>query len=173
MLPKVITFNDLDGNEREQTFYFHMDKNEIYKMSREAGGSMSNRIRRVMETQNIQEIMDIIDDFITRSYGEKDDDGIHFRKIARDGHRLVDDFKQTPAYDKLFMELCSNPTEAAKFVEGIVPKDLKDKLDEYEKAGILDKNLEGVKDPNKLLEEINKYEEGKTVETVQTITPVN
>ena len=44
-----------------------------------------------------------------------------------------------------------------------MPKDLKDKLDEYEKAGILDKNLEGITDPTEILKKINEYEEEKKV----------
>lgn len=60
------------------------------------------------------------------SYGERSEegDGRAFIKYDSDGRRLSNKFKQTAAYDALFMELAMDADKFAKFVTAILPKDL-------------------------------------------------
>ena len=64
--------------------------------------------------------MEMFELMLHLSYGEKSTDGKHFWKRDKDGHDLADDFEQTPAYDKLFTELLSDPTYAGNFFNGIL-----------------------------------------------------
>ena len=47
-----------------------------------------------------------------------------FIKKDENGHKLADRFAQTEAYSELFMELSTDSTEAAAFINGIIPDDI-------------------------------------------------
>jgi hypothetical protein len=62
--------------------------------------------------------MQVIDELIEKSYGVKSLDGKRFEK----SEDITRAFKQTPAYDELFMELVTDADKAANFVNGILPE---------------------------------------------------
>ena len=55
------------------------------------------------------------------SYGVKSDDGRRFIK----NDQVREDFEQTQAYSDLYMLLALDDNEASKFVNAIVPEDMK------------------------------------------------
>ena len=117
-----ITYNDFDGNKRTEDFYFNLTQAEIVKMDLAAdGGSMEKMLNKIIRTEDIKKIADIVDDFIKKSYGEKSDDGKRFIKSPE----LSEAFAQTEAYSQLFIELLSEEgANLAKFVNGIIPQDV-------------------------------------------------
>ena len=130
MIKKPITYTDYDGNERTEDFYFNLSMAEFTKMELGEVGGFRNYIRRIIAAENVPELTKCFDDLILASYGEKSPDGKRFIKIDKDGHRLSDDFKQTEAYSKLFMELMTDSDKAAEFVNGIAPADVAKKAAE-------------------------------------------
>ena len=126
MFAKKIAYTDYDGNERNETFYFNLNKAELTEMELSSEGGLSKMIQKLIDEQDTSRIITIFKDIILRSYGEKSNDGKHFIKKAPDGHRLADDFAQTEAYSELFMELATNTDSASEFVNNIVPQMPKD-----------------------------------------------
>lgn len=126
MYAKKIAYTDYDGNERNETFYFNLNKAELTEMELSSEGGLSKMIQKLIDEQDTSRIITIFKDIILRSYGEKSNDGKHFIKKAPDGHRLADDFAQTEAYSELFMELATNTDSASEFVNNIVPQMPKD-----------------------------------------------
>lgn len=127
MLKKVFTFKDYNGLERTETHYFNLTKSELMKKEMSINGGLTEMIKRVSETLDAPVIMDIFEDLILSSYGKKSDDGRRFIKSKE----ISEEFKQTEAYDQLFMELITNSEAAAAFFKAIVPEDA---LEEAEKA---------------------------------------
>ena len=121
MLKKTIKYTDYDGNEREEDFYFNLSKAEITEMEMSKEGGMSEYIKKISATQNGPELIKLFKDIIIKSYGEKSLDGKRFIK----NKELTEAFTQTEAYSELFVELASNADEAVKFVNGIMPKNMK------------------------------------------------
>ena len=121
MLKKTIKYIDYDGNEREEDFYFNLSKAEITEMELSKEGGMSEYIKKISATQNGPELIKLFKDIIIKSYGEKSLDGKRFIK----NKELTEAFIQTEAYSELFIELASNADEAAKFINGIMPKNMK------------------------------------------------
>ena len=121
MLKKTIKYTDYDGNEREEDFYFNLSKAEITEMEMSKEGGMSEYIKKISATQNGPELIKLFKDIIIKSYGEKSLDGKRFIK----NKELTEAFIQTEAYSELFIELASNADEAAKFINGIMPKNMK------------------------------------------------
>jgi hypothetical protein len=127
MIKWPITYTDFEGNEETEEFRFHLSKSELLEMNLSQSGGMDKMLQRIINTKDTQKIVEVFKDIILRSYGELSDDGRRFVKV-KDGHRLADDFAQTPAYDELFMELASDEKKAADFINGIIPKSVADEV---------------------------------------------
>lgn len=123
MIKKTITYTDYDGVQRTEDFYFNLSKPELMEMDFSADGGMEKKIKKIIDTQNTKEIIDIFKDIILRSYGEKSLDGKRFIKV-RDGHKLAEEFAQTEAYNELFMELAGDDKAASEFINGVIPQAL-------------------------------------------------
>jgi hypothetical protein len=118
MLKKTITYEDFDGNERTEDFYFNLTKAEITEMNLSATGGLQKIIERLIAEQDGKRIIELFKDVILRSYGEKSLDGKRFIKTQE----IRDGFEQTQAYSELFMELATNTESATAFINGVVPQ---------------------------------------------------
>ena len=121
MLKKTITYTDYNGNERTEDFFFHLTKAEIMDMEMSTTGGLAEMIQKVVATQDTPAIIKIFKELVLNAYGEKSPDGKRFIKSKE----LSTAFSQTEAYSILFMELATDADKAAKFVNGIVPDDVK------------------------------------------------
>lgn len=156
MLVKKIKFTDFDGNEREQEYYFHMNKAEVAEWLMCSGNYTLDKVLiRLTQTQNAKEIMELYKDIIHRSYGVKSLDGISFDKTEEAWNR----FYHSEAYSVLFMELVSDASKFSEFINQIIPKDLSDDIDK-----IMKENRDSL--PDYVKEYLPKIEEGK-------VTPIN
>lgn len=124
MLQKTIKYKDYNGNERSKTFYFNLNKAELAEMQLTTKGGLDEMIQRIIDTQDVPKIIETFKDIILKSYGEKSADGEIFVKKDENGHKLADRFAQTEAYSELFMELSTDATAAAAFINGIIPNDI-------------------------------------------------
>lgn len=126
---------DFDGNKRTEEAYFNMSKSEIIMwLTTNDGYTLDKLLEELARKNNGLRIMEIFEDLILRSYGQKSPDGRRFIKSKE----LSEEFKQTPMYSELFMELI-DADKAVKFIESIIPKDLADETDKLisEKASKL------------------------------------
>lgn len=119
MLKKEITYVDYNGVERKETYYFNLTKTELMKTFGTGDGTVEI-LQGIIDAKDGRALMDNFDKLILSAYGEKDADGIHFRK----SDAISEAFSQTPAYDILFMELLNDEKAAAEFVNHILPADL-------------------------------------------------
>ena len=117
MLAKKITYTDFNGVERTETFYFNLTKAELTKLQLTYPGGFSEHIEEVIDAKDQARIIELFDDIIELSYGEKSEDGKRLVKSVE----LSKAFKETPAYDELFMELVSDERAAANFVNAMMP----------------------------------------------------
>lgn len=124
MLKKTIKYTDYNGIEREEDFFFNLSKAEIMDMQMGTAGGLAELIKTLVKTQNMPEIIRIFKEIILKSYGEKSADGKRFIKKDENGKPLSQAFSETEAFSNLYMELATDSTEAAKFVNGIIPADM-------------------------------------------------
>lgn len=120
MIKWTIKFTDYNDNEVSEDFYFNLNKAELTDMQFKVNGAYSQFIERLVNTRDTQKLGEEFKNLILNSYGEKSDDGMRFRKSKE----LRENFEYSPAYPVLYMELLSDADKAAKFVQGILPKDL-------------------------------------------------
>lgn len=120
MLKKTITYNDYNGVERTEDFYFNLSKAEIIEMELSVAGGLVETIQRIVDAKDTPAIVKLFKDLVFKAYGEKSLDGKRFMK----SEELSIAFSQTEAYSQLFMELATNDKAASDFVNGIIPKDI-------------------------------------------------
>ena len=118
MLKKTFTYTDYNGVERTETHQFNLSKAELVDMEATTPGSLSEKLKRIVDGADGPEIMKFFKELIFKSYGIKSDDGRRFMKSAE----ISEAFSQTEAYVQLYMELVTNPEAAADFANGIIPK---------------------------------------------------
>lgn len=145
MLKKTIKYTDFDDVEREEDFYFNLTKAELMEMQLGQTGGLEKEIRRIVQTKDVPAIMDIFKRIILAAYGEKSADGRQFLKLDANGNKLSVGFSQTAAFSELYTELATNDAEAAKFINGIIPRGVQ----------LSDKELEEIKS-GKDIEEVLK-----------------
>lgn len=117
MLKKTITYTDYNDVSRTEDFYFNLSEAEIMEMEMSTAGGLAESIQRIVAAQDAPAIIKIFKDLVLKAYGIKSPDGRRFEKTQK----LRDEFEQTEAYSKLFMELATDADKAAEFVNGIVP----------------------------------------------------
>lgn len=118
MLKKTITYTDYDGMERTEEFRFNLTKAELVDMELTTAGTFSETMKRIIAEKDIIRIAKLFKELLLKSYGVKSDDGKRFVK----SQELSEAFSQTEAYSDLYIELLSNPEEAAKFFAEVAPK---------------------------------------------------
>lgn len=121
MLKKTITYFDYNDVERTEDFYFNLSKAEIMEMEMGTTGGLAEMINKIVQTQDAPAIIKVFKDLILKAYGERSADGKRFEK--KNG-ALAEAFVETEAYSQLFMELATDADAAARFVNGIIPKDM-------------------------------------------------
>ena len=121
MLREVIKYQDYDGNEYEEPFYFNLSRSELIKLQTSIPGGLEQMINNIIAAKDQNALMTMFAKIIHLAYGEKSPDGKHFVK----SEELANAFEQTLAYDNLFMELIQDADKAAAFINGILPNDSK------------------------------------------------
>lgn len=124
MLTREFTYTDFDGIERTDICQFNLTKSELIQMELGKEGRMTNMLDRIVKAKNVPSLMQEFKDFILLTYGQKSDDGRRFVKSKE----LSEAFSQTVPYDMLFMELITDDNKAAEFINGLIPKDLQEKI---------------------------------------------
>lgn len=120
MYKKVIKYTDYNGVEREEPFYFNLNKAELVKWEGSTVGGMRAMYDKIIAAQDKEALISLFETIIQRAYGEKSPDGKRFMKSPE----ILANFTSTEAYSNLFMELASDDEAATAFMEGIMPADL-------------------------------------------------
>lgn len=124
MIKKTVTYKDLNGTERTESFYFHYYESEILEMELSVDGGFAERIQKIIDAKDQPTLIRVIKKFVLDAYGVKSDDGKQF--IKNDEERRK--FEQCPAYSQIFMELVLNDEIASDFVKGVIPDDMADRI---------------------------------------------
>ena len=132
MLKETVTYKDYNGTERTEDFYFNFTEAELAEMQLEVDGGLEDKIRQILNANDTPKIIKIFKDTIfLKAYGKKSEDG---RRMIKNQDAL-DEFVQSPAYSILFMKYATNAEALAKFINEVLPADLKDKVAELQSQG--------------------------------------
>ncbi len=155
MFKKSMTFDDLEGNEVTQVFYFNYNKMEIAELL-EFGCiqkyadpnrtytplekqleilTLSPEETGLTEAENTRRAYEIFQDLILDAYGVKEADNVTFTKNAA----LREGWANHVAFVELIFEFIANPQLAATFIESCLPSKMvaaaKDQMQKDAQAG--------------------------------------
>lgn len=125
MLREDITYEDYNGDTVTETHYFNMTKTELIELEVEHNEGLDAWIKHIMESNDRKVLVSEFKKIISACYGQKSPDGKLFIK----NEELRDQFLQSAAFDVLFLKLISDEDFSARFVKGILPKDLAGNVD--------------------------------------------
>lgn len=153
MFKKTLKFEDLNGDEVEQTFYFHYNRKEVAELIEfgyvfqfrpdDTSKSMpledqlkalSTPVEQsgLTQEENTRQAYNIFQNLILDAYGEKGDDNVTFKKTRE----LRQYWESHVAFPELIIEFINNPKTAAEFIEYCLPpKFRQEAIDEMKKQG--------------------------------------
>jgi hypothetical protein len=120
LLKKTIEYEDFNGDIVVEDHYFHLTKADLIEMEMSHRGGLHEYLQKIVADEDGSTIIAEFKNLILMAYGKRSEDGKRFIKTQQ----MRDEFLSSEAYSQLFMELCTNATAAAEFVNGIVPAGL-------------------------------------------------
>ena len=126
MLKKTITCQNFNEVETTEDYWFNFTESEIIEMQLGTAGGLDESIKQIVAGMDLPSMVKFFKDFVLKAYGVKSPDGKRFIK----SDELREAFSQTQAYNKLSMELAFDDKAAAEIINGVIPKDVADKMNE-------------------------------------------
>jgi hypothetical protein len=121
MLKREIKYEDFNGEEVTEIFYFNLSKPELIELEVGYTQGFGQMLQSIVESRNNKEIIAKFKEIVLMAYGIKSDDGKRFIK----SDKLREEFSQTAAYAELFMELATNDQAAVIFLNGVLPREFR------------------------------------------------
>lgn len=125
MLKKTITFTDYNDQQLTEDFYFNLSTAEITEMELSQKGGLTEYMKKIIAEEDGKKLVELFKELITKSVGKRSGDGRRFIK----NQEIIDDFVQTEAYSQLFIELSTDADQAAAFITGVVPSNMKEAVE--------------------------------------------
>ena len=129
MFSKTFEYKGYDGQMRRETWWFNLSESELLKMQLSSVGGIDGMMSRLLREDRPDKVVDVFEKIILGAVGERSADGRRFLK--RNG-AVAEDFRETPAYDKLFLELVSSGEALAAFLKGAIPEEVRKNVEKAE-----------------------------------------
>lgn len=136
MLKKTITYEDYNGNEYTEDFYFNLSKTELLEMETSVTEGMTVMLQDIVKAGKAHDMLQVYKNIILSSFGTKSEDGKRFIKSKEAAAAFV----ESPAFDELFVSLASDADIAAEFVNGIIPRALAEQVKTLTAAEIVEED---------------------------------
>lgn len=126
MLKKTIKFDDLDGVEVQDDYYFHMSIDDLAAWNDTREGGMEKYLSETLAAGKTMELFDIFRGLIASSVGVKSEDNRSFIK----NKTITEHFVGSEAYSSLVLELITDTTgaKAIEFFNGVMPRKLQEQV---------------------------------------------
>lgn len=137
MLEKTITYTNYNNQKVTRTLRFNLSEAEIIRWNlsetqltgdgQTGTNGLQLRLERVKESMHGRDIISLLEELLRRGYGVKTVEG-GFRKEG-----VWDEFRDSGAYDQIFMDFLDDPDAFMKFMQGMLPPALMEKAAEETK----------------------------------------
>lgn len=123
-----VSYTDYKGTAKRADVTFNLDGREVFKMLPELKSLFewieANREEepRELDIEEVRTFYNNLEGVILEAYGEMSEDGQHFRKAGRF------EFEESAAFNACMMLFVNAPKEAVLLLEGIMPKELMDRV---------------------------------------------
>lgn len=118
MIKEVIKYTDLNGNEKEEVAFFHLNKLEATKLQikyRKVIQAGEEAVKSGSDDIDYEALIDLFLNIIEKAYGVKSEDGTKFIR----NEATTKEFMESEAFSEFFYNLMSNDNKAEKFIKGM------------------------------------------------------
>lgn len=129
MIKRTLTYKNYDDKEVTKDLYFNLSKAELIEwdlreqhvdiQGQTATGGLKARLESVLQSGKGSAIIDMLQEVLKRSYGVRTEAG-GFRK----NEQVWEEFKESGAYDAIFMDFLQDPESLSRFVNAVIPAEL-------------------------------------------------
>ena len=126
MIVKTIPYHDLDGDLREDSFYFSMNETQFARVNSMFPGGLQNYALKAAKDKDADAMFKVIDTLVREAYGERVNNG--FIKVTPNGQKLSDFFINTEAYDNLLLELMQSEDNLMTFLTGCLNTNARERV---------------------------------------------
>ena len=116
MFKQIITYEDYNGNTREETAFFNLNDVEFARLEANYPGGFSKAVEKVVNSQDPADGFNLFETIVKASYGMKSEDGKRIIKSAE----ATEAFMQSEAYNELFCGFVQSTETAEKFLNGVI-----------------------------------------------------
>lgn len=127
------TYTDYDDNQRTEDFYFNYSEAELTDLQFSVSGGLAGMIDKIIKTNDMPKLVELFRELIQKAYGEKSNDGRRFIK----SQELTKEFTETVAYSQIYMRLATDSKAAQEFINKVVPKSMKDKMQQANQQNVV------------------------------------
>ena len=127
------TYTDYDDNQRTEDFYFNYSEAELADLQFSVSGGLAGMIDKIIKTNDMPKLVELFRELIQKAYGEKSNDGRRFMKSPE----LTKEFTETVAYSQIYMRLATDSKAAQEFINKVVPKSMKDKMQQANQQNVV------------------------------------
>ena len=127
------TYIDYDDNQRTEDFYFNYSEAELTDLQFSVSGGLAGMIDKIIKTNDMPKLVELFRELIQKAYGEKSNDGRRFMKSPE----LTKEFTETVAYSQIYMRLATDSKAAQEFINKVVPKSMKDKMQQANQQNVV------------------------------------
>lgn len=127
MLKKDITFENFDGVQVTEVHYFHIYEAELveflilHNIDDDVQNGLKRLIDGLIERNDRAAILTLFKELVIMGYGLRNPERPEkFLKTPE----ISEDFKSSPAYKALYLELMTNEKAATEFLMGAIPKSM-------------------------------------------------
>lgn len=135
MFSRTFEFKGYDGQSHKETWWFNLSEAELYELELGTVGGVNGMMNRMLREEHPDKIVEMFKTIILKSVGERSSDGRRFVKKERPGQpwgEVAEDFRETPAYAQLFMELVSSGEKLADFLKAAIPQEVAEAINKAE-----------------------------------------
>ena len=127
------TYTDYDDNQRTEDFYFNYSEAELTDLQFSVSGGLAGMIDKIIKTNDMPKLVELFRALSQKAYGEKSNDGRRFIKSPE----LTKEFTETVAYSQIYMRLATDSKAAQEFINKVVPKSMKDKMQQANQQNVV------------------------------------
>lgn len=121
MYTRTFKCEGFDGKTYEVTYDFHLSRADLWKINMGSFYGLDVLMKKLIDSHNGKEIMDIIDNIIMTAVGKE---SLDHRRFLQDPE-IKKEFRESEAYSQLFEELVTDAEKAAAFLNACIPDSVK------------------------------------------------
>lgn len=121
----TVKYENFNGDAKEKELHFNLTKSELLKLKVSVEGGIDKYYKKLVDEGDSAKLIAAFDDIIRLAYGIKSEDGEEFLK----SDKIYEEFAASAAYDAFFEYLTSSEDGVTNFINGIIPRSLREQLE--------------------------------------------